>query len=144
MSIQLKLSKKELEYLESQKHSGNLSLRVYNRINILLLLHRNKKQKDIEDFLGVDRTTIWRTRNRYLEFGVEKALEEEQRPGQPIKYTTDHETELAVIACGPCPEGRKRWTIQLLTKALQSKPGFKGINPETVRLALKKTNVNLG
>lgn len=142
--MQFKLNKKEVEYLEAQKRSGNLSLRKYNRINILLLLHKSKKQKDIEDFLGVDRTTIWRTKNRYHEFGVEKALEEDERSGQPIKYTTDHEAELAVIACGPCPEGRKRWTIKLLTEALQSKPGFEGINPESVRLALKKTNVSLG
>lgn len=144
MSIQLKLNKKELAYLEAQKRLGNLSLRKYNRINILLLLHKNKRQRDIEDFLGVDRTTIWRTKSRYREFGVEKALEEEERPGQPIKYTTDHEAELAVIACGPCPEGRKRWTIKLLTETLQNKPGFEDINTESVRLALKKTNVSLG
>jgi putative transposase len=144
MSVQVKLSKKELKYLEVQKKSGNLSLRKYNRINILLLLDKGKRNKEIEDFLGVDRVTVWRTKSRYLEQGIERALEEEERPGQPKKYTTDHEAELAALACGPCPKGRSRWTVRLLTETLQSKPGFKTVNRESVRLALKKMNVSLG
>jgi putative transposase len=142
--MQIQLNKKELRYLEEQKRIGNLSLRKYNRINILLLLHKGKKNSEIEDFLEVDRVTIWRIKTRYIELGIENALEEDERPGQPLKYTTDHQTELAALACGPCPEGRKRWTIRLLTAALQSKPGFKTLNRESVRLALKKMNVSLG
>lgn len=144
MSIQIKLNKKELLYLEAQKKSGDLGLRKYNRINILLLLSKGKANAEIEDFLGVDRVTIWRTKSRYQEQGIKRALEEEERSGQPKKYNTDHETELAALACGPCPEGRKRWTIRLLAETLQSKRGFESINRETVRLALKKMNVSLG
>lgn len=130
--------------MEAEKASGNLSLRKYNRINILLLLNKGKRNGEIEDFLGVDRITIWRTKCKYQERGIERALEEEDRPGQPKKYATDHEAELAALACGPCPEGRKRWTIRLLTQTLKSKRGFETLNRETVRLALKKMNVNLG
>lgn len=144
MAAQLKLNKKELLYLSDQKRQGSISLRRYNRINILLLLNKGKKNAEIEDFLEVDRITIWRTKKRYLKLGIAKALEEDARPGQPIKYTTDHEAELAALACGPCPEGRKRWTVRLLTKEIQSKPGFETLNRETVRLALKKMNVSLG
>jgi transposase len=144
MKVQIKLTKKELTYLEQQKRSGNLSLRKYNRINILLLLSKGKKSAEIEDFLNVDRITIWRTRRKYQEQGVEVALEEEARSGQPSKYSTDHEAELAALACGPCPQGRKRWTIRLLTESLKNKPGFETINRETIRLGLKKMNVSLG
>lgn len=144
MSVQIRLGKKELLYLDAQKKSGNLSLRKYNRINILLLLDKGKRNSEIEDFLDVDRITIWRTKSRYLEQGIEKALEEEERRGQPKKYNTVHEAELAALACGPCPKGRKRWTIRLLTEDLKSKPGFETINRESVRLALKKMNVSLG
>lgn len=144
MSTQIKLSKKELLYLGEQKRSGNVSLRRYNRINILLLLNKGKKTTEIEDFLDVDRVTIWRTKKRYLESGIEKALEEQERPGQPVKYTTDHEAELAALACSPSPDGRKRWTVRLLTKEIKSKPGFETVNRESVRLTLKKMNVSLG
>ena len=121
-----------------------MSVRKFNRINILLLLNKGKKNSEIEDFLDVDRITIWRTKNRYAEQGIETALEEDARPGQPVKYSTDHEAELAALACGPCPVGRKRWTIRLLTETLKSKAGFKTLNRETVRLGLKKMNVSLG
>ena len=140
----VKLKKAELSYLESYKKSGNLSLRQYNRINILLLLHKEKKTGEIEEFLGVDRVTVWRTKKKYLAQGVHKALQEEDRPGQPPKYTTDHEAELTAMACGPCPQGRRRWTVRLLTKALKGRPGFATINRESVRLALKKMRANPG
>lgn len=140
----MNFSRKELAYLDSQKRKGDLSLRKYNRINILLLLGKGKKTSEIADFLSVDRITIWRTKRRYLEQGIESALEEEARPGQPVKYNSDQETELAALACGPCPPGRKRWTVRLLTEVLQSKPGFETVNRETVRLGLKKMNVSLG
>jgi len=74
-----------LEYLTTQKHSGNLSLRKFNRINILLLLHKGKKTSEIADFLDVDRITIWRTKSKFQKYGVEQALEEADRPGQPVK-----------------------------------------------------------
>ena len=139
----IKLKKSELLYLESYK-SGNRSLREYNRANILLLLHKGKKILDIEDFLNVDRITIWRTKKRYLDHGVKEALEEEARSGQPPKYVADHHAELAALACGPCPAGRRRWTVRLLTSELKNKQGFETINRESVRLALKKMNVSLG
>ena len=143
-SIPFKLKKSELSYLETYKNSNNLSLREYNRVNILLLLHKGKRVTDIEEFLSVDRITIWRTKKKYLEQGIKKALEEDARPGQPVKYATDQQAELSAMACGPCPAGRRRWTIRLLTAELKKKQGLETINRESVRLALKKMNVSLG
>ncbi len=144
MNTLIKLRKSELTYLDSYKVSSKLSLREYNRLNILLLLHKRKRVNEISDFLNVDRITIWRTKNRYLKYGIQKALEEDKRPGQPVKYATDHQAELAALACGPCPGGRRRWTIRLLTEELKKKPGFQTINRESVRVTLKKMNVSLG
>jgi transposase len=138
-----KLTKSELNYLDLYKLKKR-SLREYNRLNILLLLNKGKRPGEIEEFLNVDRITIWRTRKKYLEHGVEKALEEDERPGQPVKYTTDQHAELAALACGPCPSGRRRWTVRLLTEELKKQKGFETINRESVRLVLKKMNVSLG
>jgi putative transposase len=144
MTPTIKLKKSELTYLDSYKISGKLSLREYNRLNILILLHKGKRINEIADFLNVDRITVWRIKNRYLKFGIEKALEEDKRPGQPVKYATDQQAELAALACGPSPRGRRRWTIRLLTEELKKKPGFETINRESVRVTLKKMNVSLG
>jgi len=143
MEPQIKLSESDLAYLGSYKE-GKRSLREYNRLNILLLLDKGKKTGEIEDFLGIDRITIWRVKKKYLEQGVEKALEEEARTGQPAKYSTDQHAELAALACGPCPEGRRRWTVRLLTEELKKRKGFETVNRESVRLGLKKMNVSLG
>lgn len=144
MDLSVKLRKSELSYLDSYKISGKLSLRQYNRLNILLLLHKGKMVNEIADFLNVDRITVWRTKSRYLKYGIDKALEEDKRPGQPVKYATDQQAELAALACGPCPSGRRRWTIRLLTEEVKKKPGFETINRESVRVVLKKMNVSLG
>lgn len=75
---------------------------------------------------------------KYLEQGVKKALEEDERSGQPIKYDIDQQAELSAMACSPCPVGRRRWTVRLLAAELKNKPGFETINRESVRLLLKK------
>jgi putative transposase len=63
----VKLSQSELAFLHSFKSSDKRSQREYNRANILLLLHKGKKDAEIVDFLEVERTTVWRTRMRYLQ-----------------------------------------------------------------------------
>jgi transposase len=109
-----------------------------------LLLHKEKQAKEIAEFLDVGRNTVSRTKQKYLHEGMQAALEEEERPGQPIKYTAKQEAQLIALACSDAPAGRTRWTLELLTEKLKMQSGFKTINRESIRLMLKKTNVNLG
>lgn len=140
----VKLTPVEIAYLRSFKKSSKRSQREYDRANILLLLHKGKKDAEIEDFIEVGRTTIWRTRKRFLKAGLTIALEEKARSGQPRKYGQDQEAEVIALACSAAPGDRSRWTLELLTGALGKKEGLGTINRETIRLILKKTNVNLG
>jgi len=86
----IKLTKREITFLQEYKSSKDWSLREYNRANILLLLHDGKKESEIADFLDIERTTIWRTKQKYLKSGIEKSLKENVRSGQPSKYS-DHQ-----------------------------------------------------
>lgn len=140
----VRLTTKEVDFLESFKRSTRMSQREYDRVNILLLLNKGKKDSEIVDFLGVERTTIWRVRKRYLSEGLQSALEEKERSGQPRKYGTKEEAEVIALACSSAPEGRSRWSLELLTEKLRQRKGLGNINRETIRLILKKTNVNLG
>ena len=144
MTAVIKLTNKERKYLRTFKKSGEHSLREFNRATILLFLDKGLTITETGNLLEVDRTTIWRIRNRYLQNGLEVSLKEDHRPGQPIKYSTNHEAELAALACGPLPEGRTRWTIRLLEEELNKKRGFETITYGSVRKLLKKTNLNLG
>ena len=140
----VKLSLSEIKFLHAFKSSGKRSQREFDRANILLLLHKGKKDAEIVDFLEVERTTIWRTRKRYLEEGLEKSLQEKERSGQPRKYGPRQEAEIIALACSDPPEGRARWSLELLAEKLNPQKGLGSINRETIRLILKKTNVSLG
>lgn len=140
----VKLTSSELEFLRVFKGSNKRSQREYDRANILLLLHKGKKDTEIVDFLEVERTTVWRTRVRYLEEGLEKALQERERSGQPRKYGAREHAEIIALACSNPPSGRARWSLELLTETLGKQKGLRNINRETIRLILKKTNVNRG
>ncbi len=142
--IDIKLTRKEIRFLHKYKKSELRSEREYNRANILLLLDKGKKDSEIEDFLEVDRATIWRTKQKYLKEGLENALQEKERSGQPAKYGAKQEAEVIATACSGPPEGRSRWTLELLSDRLKEKEGLSTINRETIRLILKKTNVSLG
>lgn len=140
----IRISPRNLKFLRNFKKENKRSLREINRANILLLLHKGKQASEIVEFLDVGRNTVSRTKQKYLRKGIKAALEEDERPGQPIKYASKQEAELIALACSQAPSGRTRWTLELLTEKLKMQSGFKTINRESVRLMLKKTNVNLG
>lgn len=142
--IQVLLSMKEYSYLQSFIKTGKKTGKELERAYILMALYNDKGHDDIEDFYHVNRSTIWRIAKNYQQFGLQFALKDKGRPGQPKKYEEKQEAEVIALACSKSPKGNKRWTIRLLTEHLQGKEGLGMINRETVRLILKKTNINLG
>jgi putative transposase len=140
----VKLTPEQVQFLKAFKQQGKRSLREINRANILLLLDKGKKAIEIADFLDVGRNTVSRTKHNFLRGGLTAALEEDARPGQPRKYKPRQEAEIIALACSDPPEGRERWTLELLTRESKKRPGLETINRESIRLMLKKTNVNLG
>lgn len=144
MTLEVRLQEEERDILEGFVKKGAKKARAIARANVLLLANKGYDTKDISQVVGVHRRTVWRIKKRYLEQGLESALEEKPRPGQPKKYTERHKAEIIALACTSPPKGRKRWTVRLLRDELQDKPGFEGINRETIRLVLKKARRNLG
>jgi len=108
------------------------------------LVHGGMKELEIRNTLGISRSTVSCIKKRYREEGLESALAERPRSGQPKKYTNKHEAEIIAIACTRSPEGTKRWSLSLLTEELKKKNGFGTINRESIRLVLKKAGRNLG
>jgi len=140
----LVLSDSDYNQLHSFIKTGKKSGKELERAYILMALHKQKSYKDVEEYYYVNRTTIWRTACNYREHGLDYALTDNARPGQPRKYSDKQEAEVIALACSESPQGRKRWTIRLLTEQLQKNMGMKTINRESVRLILKKTNLSLG
>lgn len=138
------LTKKDREFLETITKTGKRNSREFEHAYILLALDKGKKHELIEEFYNVSRITIWRVKNKYLKYGVLEALKDIPRPGQPSKYKEKEKAEIIALACSKAPEGRSRWTIELLEQTLRQRNGLETITRETIRLILKKTNVNLG
>jgi|SRR3989338_4422574 len=141
---QIKLKTKECKFLQEFVKKGTKKARAIARANVLLLLDEGWEINTISKMLRVHRQRIWRIKKRFLKEGMNSALEEKPRSGQPVKYTPIHETEIIAQACTKAPSGMKRWTVRLLAKELKKKKGFGTINRESIRLILKKQKLSLG
>jgi transposase len=130
--------------MEQFRSRGEHLARELTRSHILLALANSVPIAQIQQVLGVSRMVIWRTRSAYEEKGLDYALHDAPRSGQPFKYATDQQAEVVALACSQPPEGAAHWTIRLLTAAARQRPKLAGINRESVRQILKKTSVNRG
>lgn len=140
----LRLSRIEASHLKEFISKGSKSARSITRARILLLVNERKSERATARTLGICKTTVLNIKKRFREEGLERALSDRPRPGQPRKYTNKHEAEIIATACTSPPEGRKRWTLVLLMDELRKKPGLKTINRETIRLVLKKAKRSPG
>jgi hypothetical protein len=96
----------------------------------------------IAEAFEVSTATVERVRQRFVELGLDAALDRKQRerPPREIKLDGRAEARLIALACSTPPEGRAVWTMQLLADKLVELEVVDSISDETVRLALKKTS----
>lgn len=140
----IKLEESEVGYLNSFVKKGSKKARALTRARILLLANKGKKDVEIQELLASGRSTIWRVKSNYLNKGVEYALTERDRSGQPVKYDKKKKAEIIACACTSPPKGRKRWTARLLAEEMSKHKGFGTVNRETIRLVLKKATPSHG
>lgn len=96
---------------------------------------------EIADAFDVGVSTIHRLRQRLVEEGLEAALARRPSSQQRVKKIDGaKEAHLIVIACSSAPEGRARWTLQLLADKMVELQLVDSISAETVRTTLKKTS----
>jgi putative transposase len=143
-SNQIQLTTGDRRFLERFRIKGQHLAREVTRAHILSALDARVPAAQIEQVLGVSRMVVWRTQSAYREKGLDYALYDAPRPGQPAKYSTDQQAEVVALACSQPPEGAARWTVRLLTIAARHRPKLEGVNRESIRQILKKTSVNLG
>ncbi len=142
--LKIKLKKEEREFLQQFVKKGTKKARAVARANVLLLADDAYSNDEISNATKVHRQRVWRIKKRYLEEGLDSALKEKPRPGQPRKYTEKEEAEIIATACTDPPKGRKRWSVGLLADEMKNRKGFNTINRESVRLILKKRKPSPG
>lgn len=132
------LTEEEHTFLLHFINQGTQSARKLKRAHILLLANEGKRDKEIAEALHTSTPTVQRTRQRFVEGGLERALNEDPRPGGRKKLDARGEAVLEMLARSEPPTGRKRWTLQLLADRLVELKVVDSISPETVRQELKK------
>ena len=100
----------------------------------------------IADALDIAPKTVFNIRRRWVELGLEQALERKKQttPSRQRKLDGNAEAKLVAVCCGPAPEGQVAWTLRLLADKVVELGLATSISPETVRQTLKKTTSNLG
>jgi len=130
--------------------SGKSAARKMTHGRILLLADENSDEGSITDqsiakSLHVSVVTVERVRRRFVEEGLESALNRQiQKNRRSKKLDGKAEAFLVATACSTAPEGRKSWTLSLLADRLVECDIVDSISIESVRQTLKKTNLNLG
>lgn len=91
--------------------------------------------------LSVHPNTVAGIRQRFVEQGLEAALNRKKQDGPSRQPKLDGKAEAHLIAlrCGSPPEGRRGWTLQLLADKLVALKIVDSVSYETVRRTLKKT-----
>jgi len=133
---------KELAQLVSK---GKAAARKITHARILLQANESQDgpawtDEQISEAFGIHVNTIHGIRRRFVEHGLQAALErkKQDRPSRKRVVDGDVEAHLIALRCGDPPEGRNQWTLRLLAEKLVELEIVPSICHETVRQALKK------
>lgn len=133
------LTDEEREQLLQLLRKGKSAARKLTRARILL-----KADEQVAQALHVGSATVGRVRQRFVEEGLESALNERPRPGQRRKLSGKQEAHLIAVACSSPPQGHGRWSLRLLAGKVVELGLANSISPETVRKLLKKQSLSPG
>ena len=128
----VELDESERQQLEAMVAGGTHAVRRVKRAQILLAADRGVSDAEMAPTLRVGTSTVYRTKQRFVEHGLDRALSEEPRPGGKRKLAAGEEALLIATACSHPPTGRARWTLALLASALVRLTAHQTISRATI------------
>jgi transposase len=138
---QVKLSDKERQQLLALIRKGIHQTRRITRARILLLADEERSRNSIATYLHCSYPTVNNICRRYCTEGLEAAISEKPRPGAPRKLDGRFEAKVTAVACSTPPEGRARWTLQLLADQLVELGFIESISHTQVGRILEKNDL---
>ena len=137
----VELSQAERGELTAMLSKGKRAARKLKRAQILLAADAGCSDEEIARTVAVGGSTVYRTKRRFVEGNLERALSEDPRPGAERKLTGKEEALLVATACANPPEGRARWTLELLADAMVKLTEHESLSGETVRRRLAENGL---
>jgi transposase len=143
----VRLMDEERAMLKNLIDKGKAAATKIKHANVLLKIDAdglNWSDKSASEAFSCSLRTILSIRQRFVEQGLEAALERKKRENPPTPPILDGEKEarLLQIACSEPPEGFAKWTLRLLAGKLVTLEIVESISEQTVMRTLKKTNLN--
>ena len=142
----VRLEAEERGQLEQLVRVGKAAVYRIRHANILLAVDESEagpKLKDAEaaEAFGVAVRSIESLRKRLVEEGLDAALarKKQARPSVEQMFDGEKEAKLIAMACGAKPEGRARWTLELLADRVVALKIVVCCSPQTIMRTLKKT-----
>jgi transposase len=135
------LTDTERQELRALISKGRGAARRLVHARILLKADQGLPDPAIAEAVEVGRPTIERVRRRFVEEGLEAALDP-RRPEKPRAHKIDGEVEarLIAVACSTPPPGRAHWSLRLLADKVAALECPDAVSHEAVRRSLKQTS----
>jgi transposase len=113
------------------------SARVLRRALILRQLDQGQTARQVAKQVGVASKTVRAIARRYEEEGLESALAEKPRPGQPPRLNAGQSQRIIAMVCGPAPSGQGRWSVRLIAEEAVKRKLVAKVGRETIRILLQ-------
>jgi transposase len=132
------LTEAERQELVNLTSKGQVRARKMKRAQVLLKADEGLKDSDIMTAVNVSRPMVEDTRRRFVEGGLDKAMNEDPRPGAKRKLDGHAEAYLVALTCSEPPDDHDHWALRLLANKLVELGMVDSISHEAVRQTLKK------
>jgi len=140
----------ERAQLESLTRNGKTGAKKFINARALLLCDAGPQGPawtvaNVAKALGITSRTIEHLKKRFVEEGLEAALERKQRetPPRSVIFDGEFEARLIALACSEAPNGYARWTVRLLADKAVELNFALSVSHMTAHRILKKANLSL-
>jgi len=145
----VELTSEERKQLQQLVKTGNVAGYKIRHAQMLLKTDQGNKgpcwpDAHVAEVFAAHVTSVERLRKRFVEQGLEAALERNKRNNYARKLDGDAEARLIAIACSDPPAGRSEWSLRLLADRLVELSVVDSVSYMTVSRTLKKTNLSRG
>jgi len=143
------LTSEERRELIQLVSTGKANAQKIKHANILLAVdeteHGRIADQEVAQQFHCHANTVANIRQRFVEEGLEAALERKKRltPPTPCLFDGRAEAQLIKLACSTPPEGRCRWTLQLLADKCVELNIVPHTSDDTIHKVLKKMKLSL-
>ena len=141
----VELTSEERNELNVLVSKGKVAARKITHARVLLQADESPTgpawtDNQISEAFGIHTNTIHGIRRRFVDQGLQAALDckKQERPSRQHIVDGEIEAHLIALRCSDPPTGRNKWNLRLLADQLVALEIVPDISHETVRQALKK------